>query len=256
MGWSTHHSIIAGIADMYGPDFLILYGCVIAVTLLGCLWVVRSRDRTKDLPPLRTAKAPDPYEIAYLRGGENELTRLVIFGLIQRGYLEVIEEKENWWQGLKTRIGANMPKQRLAQSASHPERRYLSPVGREVFDNFSTSREASEIFGDLALPDRIKRYCHVFDERAEREQLLYPGELIQATWVVGLTGALIILGMGGYKLLAALATGHTNVAGLILMGSSGLLCLGYFLQPPRLSLRGQRYLEQLKHDFEYLLSFR
>ena len=64
------------IAEMYGPHFLILYGCVIGVTLLGCWWGVRSRDRTGDLLALPLPKEPDPYEIAYLRGTENEVTRL------------------------------------------------------------------------------------------------------------------------------------------------------------------------------------
>jgi uncharacterized protein (TIGR04222 family) len=42
---------------------------------------------------------PDPYEIAYLRGGADELLKLRLFELQQHGHLVVLEEKR--WYGLK-----------------------------------------------------------------------------------------------------------------------------------------------------------
>ena len=53
---------------------------------------MRGRDRTANLPPLPIPADPDPCEIAYLRGGENEATRLIVFDLIQRGCLGVLVE--------------------------------------------------------------------------------------------------------------------------------------------------------------------
>ena len=47
MDWLPHNLI----ADMYGPHFLILYGYVITVTLLGCWWGVRSRETSQGARP-------------------------------------------------------------------------------------------------------------------------------------------------------------------------------------------------------------
>jgi len=139
------------IADMYGPYFLVLYGSVIAVTLAVCWWMVRRSDRTGDSPPLSLPAQPDPYEIAFLRGGENELARVVIFGLIQRGYLEVVEKKV-WVFSLG---------QKLAQKANHPDPRHLSALERDVFGWFSDPRAARDVFRSSPARDRIKDSCEV-----------------------------------------------------------------------------------------------
>jgi len=236
--------ILGFIGDMYGPHFLVLYACVIAVTLVFCRWAVRTYDRTGDLPPLPVPEDPDPYEIAYLRGGENELARLVIFDLIQRGYLQVVEEPRAWWQG--------KAQPELEQVANHPELRHLTPTQRDVFDAFSSPRKAAEIFRGLGLPDRIKRHCREFDERFAGEQLLSPAAAQEAAWGIGAFGTLMIGGLGGYKLLAALAKGRTNVGFLILMGIVGLVILLFICKLPRLSRRGQDYLCELHRAFENL----
>src|SRR5438132_9961841 len=55
---------------------------------------------TKRPPGSRVEAAPsdlkpfDPYEVAYLRGGEREVVKLCLFDLLQRGYLEVRETKK------------------------------------------------------------------------------------------------------------------------------------------------------------------
>src|SRR3712207_6649261 len=88
MSWLIHNPI----GDMYGPHFLLLYGIVIIATLVACKLASIWAERSMALPPLLIPSQPDPYEIAYLRGGTNEVTRLAIFDLLQRGYLEMNEE--------------------------------------------------------------------------------------------------------------------------------------------------------------------
>ena len=89
MVWLIHNWI----GDMCGPDFLVLYGGVIAVTLAFCWCWVQCADTTGELPPLPVPKDPDAYAIAFLRNGINEVVRLAILELCQNGYLELIEEK-------------------------------------------------------------------------------------------------------------------------------------------------------------------
>ena len=86
------------ITELTGYEFLLFYVVVIAATLLVSWWWARTSDPTAGMPVPAVPREPDPYEIAYLRGGENELTRVVIVALTQRGYLRVVQKEKGWWQ--------------------------------------------------------------------------------------------------------------------------------------------------------------
>ena len=238
MSWWMHNPI----ADMYGPYFLLLYICVIAATLVGCSWRLLSIDPTAALTPPPLGANPDPYEIAYLRDGENEVARVAIFDLIQRGYLKVVENKK-WWGGTE---------QLLARAPDHPDPRHLSTMEQKVFGLFSSSRTSADIFQSGSLSPDLKRLCGDYERKLQEQQMLCPPEVSAAAWRVGLVGALIILGLGGFKLIAALATGRHNVMFLILMGLISLFALEYVCRPPRLSRLGQDYLKRLQGVFERL----
>lgn len=238
MNWVMNNPV----ANMYGPQFLLLYALVIAVTLAGCWWKFRATDPTADLPPLPLPSNPDPYEIAYLRGGENEVVRLAIFNLIQRGYLTVSETKR-WWGSTS---------QRLAQVKGHPDKRYLSPVEQSVFRLFSTPRTASDIFQSDLQSMTFKGLWADFDRNLQGEQVLCPAEVRNASLRIRCFGALVILGLGGYKLLAALAKGRHNVEFLIVMGFCSLFLLLRLCRPPRLSHLGRDYLKRLQGVFNRL----
>ncbi len=220
------------IANMYGPYFLLFYGFVIVVTLVTCWWNLRRGDGTANLPLPFVPAEPDPYEIAYLRDGENELIRLVIFDLIQRDYLHLQE-------------------QRIEQAPKHPNSNFLTPIEHDVFRWFSSPRKPSDVF-QSSLPVRVTQHCTIYRERLQNEKLLYPDEVKAAAGYFTLTGSLIILGLGGYKLLVALAKGHSNVLFLVIMGIVSLIILMNICQTPRLSQRGRAYLERLQQTFEQL----
>jgi uncharacterized protein (TIGR04222 family) len=95
MDWLLHNLI----ADMPGPVFLFVYGLVIVLTLAVCWsWLCQSNP-TASLPAPRVPSTPDRYEIAYFRGGENEVLRVVLFRLLQQGALQVIPKKSGWFGG-------------------------------------------------------------------------------------------------------------------------------------------------------------
>ena len=114
MEWLVHNAI----ADMYGPRFLVLYASVIGLTIGVCWWVLRQRDATSSVRPPLIPSQPDPHEIAYLRGGEEEVARVVVFDLLQRNYLRMTE--------------AATP--HVEQAPDHPDVRHLSPIEQSVFD--------------------------------------------------------------------------------------------------------------------------
>lgn len=226
--------ILKTITTMSGPDFLILYGTVVALTLAVCWWTVRRRDPTGSLPVPPVPSEPNPYEISYLRGGANELIRLLVFDLARRGYLLVTGDKD----------------QQIKRAPNHPDRHKLSAIQRCAFDWFSTPRTVKEVFEAGGLPLLIEEHSAQYRERLRCEQLLTPGETDKAARAIWLVGVLVLVGLGGYKLMAAMGQGHSNVWFLILMLGGSLLVLTTVCQPPRLSERGRTYLQRLQAAFE------
>lgn len=222
------------IANMYGPTFLLFYGSIIGLTLFGCWVGIRLLDHTGSLPALLVPSKPDPYEIAYLRGGEIEVIRVTIFELIQRGYLQRIEDSDQ-----------------IQRTLDHPNVQSLPPIARQLFDGFSSPSETQKILQG-EVPPQLKESCRFYEQRLHSEQLLTSPEIRGGVRLIGLLGALIIVGLGGYKLLVALANGRFNVGFLVIMGIVALIVLLLICQTPRLSQRGKTYLKQLSLAFDGL----
>jgi len=85
-GWSGFAS---GCGRRWGEQLapIVLFGVICRIRVRAAI------PSGNSLPPLPLPHAPDPFEIACLRGGENEAARLAIFELTQRGYLEVVDQK-------------------------------------------------------------------------------------------------------------------------------------------------------------------
>ncbi len=232
MGWLIHNPI----ADMYGHDFLLFYGGIIVLTLVACWLKLRQSDPTASMPLPPVPSEPNPYETAYLRGGENEVTRVVIFGLTQRGYLQVTEEADK----------------RIEQAPDHPDPAHLPQLERAVFEALQIPLSAEDIFKSVSLSSTVRSYCTTYEQTLQNEQLLTADEVKTAAKRIGLTGAAVIFGLGGYKLLIALAKGYSNVGFLIVMGIVSLVILFIICESDRLSSRGKKYLERLQLAFERL----
>ena len=233
MDWLLHNFI----ADMPGPDFLLFYGGAIALTLAGCWWALRRIDPTVFEPPPLVPSQPDPYEIAYLRGGENEVTRTIIFDLIQRGYLAVRDEKT---------------RQSIERAPNPPDPRHLAAIERQALDGLSEPRTAQDIFGSGRLSSQIGSRCEAYRQRLLDQNLLASPETQRSSRWIALMAGLVIIGLGGYKLLVALAKGRTNVGFLIMMGIVGVVILFYIIRSRRLTVKGQKYLRELQTAFDGL----
>jgi uncharacterized protein (TIGR04222 family) len=83
------------VADLHSEYLLLFYAMAIGAVILACYKSIRSADRTRRMEPPEIPARLDPYELAYLRGGETEVTRIAVMSLLQRGLLQVIESR-NW----------------------------------------------------------------------------------------------------------------------------------------------------------------
>lgn len=233
MNWWLHNIL----ADMPGPQFLLFFGAMIVATIIVAATIVRSSDTTRGLDPPPIPKKPDPVEIAYLRGGANEVTRVVVFDLIRRGYLKTTGENKS---------------SRIERNDVRPPEPLVDPLDRNVFDYFSTRRDAKDLFRPGGLARQIEDWSEPIRWNLHEAELLSPAERYRLGLVTGLSGALLILSLGGYKLSVAIAKGHTNVGFLILMAMVGLMILAVACCVPRTTWRGRAYLAQLKTAFEGL----
>ena len=73
--------------DLYGPQFLAFYAALTVATMI----VVVVLRRRRELARWSSVELTDPYLIAYLRGGKNEVIRTAIISLVDRGLLEVVD---------------------------------------------------------------------------------------------------------------------------------------------------------------------
>ena len=73
------------ITDFNANQFLLFYLVLILLVAAIGWWRREMADWTADLTPPSVPADLDPYEVAYLRGGENEVARVAIVSLTERG---------------------------------------------------------------------------------------------------------------------------------------------------------------------------
>ncbi|AFY44145.1 TIGR04222 domain-containing membrane protein [Nostoc sp. PCC 7107] len=218
------------IANMYGPHFLVFYAGIITVTLLASYYNLKF-DATAQLPLPSIPSNPDPYKIAYLRGGESEVIRLVIFNLLQDGYLQINKDT-------------------IEQSTTYSYADNLSIIERHVFDYFVFPKLANQTLSDTISNTIIHKFwCETYEESLLNEQLLLPKTARDLAKTISTLGSCIILGLGSYKLSIALLKGYNNVLFLIIIGLVYWIIFILLSYPSRRTQLGERYIKQLQQSF-------
>lgn len=223
------------LANMYGPLFLVLYSIFIVSTIVIYRVLKNRLDRTAhfSLPPI--PQNPDPFEIAYLRGGANELARAVIFSLNQKNLVKFVNEEKT---------------SRICPTNVEFERRNLKPIESTALEWFGTNREAKEIFQTNGLAETLKPYYETYQARLEMQHFLTDDETKKRNNRLALKAVLVFSGLGFYKLIAALYNGYPSITGIILVTVIGLIVLGIAANMPRLTKLGETYLKRLQIAFE------
>jgi uncharacterized protein (TIGR04222 family) len=231
MNWFLHNPV----ADLYGPYFLVFYTIAIALVVLACYQSIRSCDHTRDIPLPEISAKVDPYQIAYLRGGENEVTRVAVSSLIQRGLLEVNDGR----YGLKKVKKLDRGRKPAPGEVSALEARVLKWSGFPAMP--------AQIFQPRGLASRVSEACAAYQSILDEQHLLAPREMKELGSRLVWLAVPLVLGLGGYKLAVALATGHKNVMFLLILSALGVGAVSIAcLHTPRKSRLGKDYLERLK----------
>lgn len=212
--------------DLHGPEFLIFFALYGSIILLFIRHKIRLNESSTEVPKLSLT---DPYEIAFLRNGEDEVIRICTLSLLDRGLLELTNANI-----LKTKIGISVENARR-------------PVEQKILTKFIEPTEFKKIFED----EELKKICLEYEEGFVKNNLYAsPRKMAFRLKFVSL-GIVLIGGVGVVKILIAISRGHHNLLFLVFLLLAYLFILGRFFLKKRTSL-GDQVLEDLKNLFKNL----
>ena len=226
------------LATMYGPIFLIVYGLVTFAALSSLVILKSELDKTDKLSPPAIPPQPDPFEIAYLRGGINEMARSVIFSLVHKDFVEVSIDDKNG---------------KIKRAANTADPRRLNQIEQTTLRWIGNERLASDVFNSyFGLTKQLEQHAQVYQDQLERRQLLTPQENKHRIKKSSLSAAALIGGLGAFKVLAAIAFGNFNFVFTIILAVVGVAIAVYVGRLPRLTKLGVLYLDRLSLAFDSL----
>ncbi|HWJ41478.1 MAG TPA: TIGR04222 domain-containing membrane protein [Candidatus Limnocylindrales bacterium] len=208
--------------DLSGPEFLVFY----IVFGISVLVVLRFWQRAGERVESPAMNLSDPYLIAYLRGGKNEVLRVATVSLIDRGVLGV---------------SGSIVSARSKNAAGA----LRIPVEQNLANYFQKTEEAASVFKASLL-----------DEEPYKEQLikadLLPGPQQESDRMLKLLAAVLILvGVAVFKIILALERGHSNIQFLIVLAIVFTI-FAFKFGRPRLTRKGESTVANLRLLFNSL----
>jgi uncharacterized protein (TIGR04222 family) len=209
--------------DLRGPDFLLFY-LVLGVAAVAVLVLARKSRESGSLPALQL---DDPYLLACLSRGPQEVIRVSTISLVDRGFLQVS-------RGMVSRRGDGP-----TVTSSQPE------IEKQVLDHFSTRNLLKSAFAKSSAPmDSAKQY-----EAKLQQYNLVPnadGRRARRLWTGVIITILLVVGLG--KVITAIDRGHSNVGFLIILTVIAVIVAIKVGNPYRTSL-GDAYLASVRGMF-------
>jgi len=213
--------------DLPGPAFLVFYAVfAIAVNVLFHRWR-RSRESSGTVPDLS-----DPYEISYLRGGQEEALRVATVSLMDRGLLK---------QGDGGKVVA------VGTGAAAKVRR---PLERAILEELAAPASPVDLLASGSLP-KTAGACDPIKSDLETSGLLTTSRSVAARSLPYVLGLVLLVGVSGTKILVALARGKHNVEFLIFLTFASVLVLTAQLLARR-TTSGDAALARARHRFSAL----
>jgi len=182
-----------------GPEFLVLFAACAALVYLIVEALISGHEmRLPSDPRIR-----DPYAIAYLRGEERELLRVVAMSLVLRQLLAV--------EG-KVFLTVNRDEIDRAQV----------PIEKEVLRLCRSPFSAPGLIADPGFVAAALAYRRDLLTRG----LIADDAVKNKRWLFVFAGIVVLFGIAFKKILVALSTGHSNVAFLMILAAVSGVLLG------------------------------
>jgi uncharacterized protein (TIGR04222 family) len=220
--------------DLRGPEFLVFY-VVLSAATVAALRIYRWWRESQDLGSERAAArdvAQDPYQVAFLRGGRDEVLRIAVVSLIERGLLEARGDK----------LAATDPE------AAGKARRALD---KAILTKFADEGTAQSLYSD----DVVLGEADVIGDSLARMGLL-PDEAVKTSRVaLAVAGTAFLWLVALIKIAVALSRGRTNILFLVVLAIAVPFVMYAVLKRPRTAL-GNAVYTQVRDVFSSLSSRR
>ncbi|MFN7732370.1 MAG: TIGR04222 domain-containing membrane protein [Pirellula sp.] len=228
-------------ANLPGPIFLMLYIAVVSAAAVALRWMVVRGDLSRGLPPLPLPSKIDPFQIAFLRGGENEVLRAAMVDLVERGWIEPEPPPQP-----TSRWSRNATSPARWRSAMAPnESRPTSAIHSFVLEHFQIPATADSLFKSSNI-QRLDPEFDAWRRWSEKETLLTDSNLRSSAVALGVMGLLLLEAFGAWKLVAAAMHHRSNIGFLIaLMGITPFVLLAT-CRVSRLTRRGKDFLRDVQ----------
>jgi uncharacterized protein (TIGR04222 family) len=213
--------------DLRGPEFLVFYAALSTVVFF-VVWLFQrffESGSPGDEDAWAKSVAKDPYQIACLRGGRDEVIRVAVVSLVERGLLAADGDS------LHT----------TAKDAADKVRR---PLDKAIVTVFSKPHTAQFVYSDLIVRDEADTVAVVLQDMG-----LLPDERLASTRnAIAAIAVVLLWVVAGWKIKVALARGHHNIFFLLLM--AGLVAIvAILLTKRRRTVFGNRALSYLRERF-------
>ena len=227
MDWLTDNPIV----NMPGPNFLGFYALVSLIVLLAFNVIVRSDGTNQGAPPSVPTR-PDPYEIAYLRGGVGAVICLAVYSLKRS---QMIEMQAG---GRVTSVPGLGPP--------------ANPLEARVLEELGPGASLNQLLGSRDLRASILGQCETFRQRLARQDLVMTDAARQKARALGIAAAIALGGLAALKVSVAQSHGHNNVGflfGAAIVAIMALIVSVKIATRPVANRRGRAYLERVKSAY-------
>jgi len=208
--------------DLSGPEFLVFYSLFSAAVVLLIVISRRLTEKTDVALP----RLSDPYQIAYLRAGNDEAIRVAAASLLDRKLLEL------------TLTG------RLATAAAAAIDQVRRPIEHSILSRYKIADDVSTLTTAPGIEAAALGYKKELIELG-----LLPDEPTEhGHHVVAAVAIMLLVGTALIKIGVALSRGRTNIFFLIVMAVVANV-LAYWAATPRRTRAGDALLSNLKELF-------
>jgi uncharacterized protein (TIGR04222 family) len=216
--------------DLPGPKFLDVFGALAIMVFAGTFLAIYLADRTDRRRPPPVPQTPDAMEIAFLKGGVNQVIRTIVYDLVQRGYATLA------------------PDDRIGYTAKKPAPGELNALEARVLESIQATPKAHELFANRTARAELLAALKPVRARLAAEELVKPDRVKRARTFAQAIGVSLLVGFAGLKIYVAETTGHPNVWYLVFLcgaAVAGLFVLAYVMTRHHASRRGRAWLDAM-----------
>lgn len=211
--------------DLRGPQFLGFY-ITLGILLFIILRIIRQRVEDDGIESRHIFT--DPYMIAYLREGSQEVIRVAVISLLDRGLL--------------TADGSMLSAKADAEAIAR------KPVEKGILKRCQNPISAPL----LVLDPELLAMCERYEEELIKLRLLPDEAAVKMRGILFRLSLLILWGTAGMKIYVALMRGRTNIIFLIVLSVIFPLIAYALTKGAFRSIKGDRALSRLREAFSAL----